>query len=810
MKAKIALTISLSVFLLWGYTVKYWSAQFSFYEEHGYTRIKAPDFVLVGEPGEPELPSITLNYIIPPNVRVESLIIIDSVVSQFPGEYLIYPTQPVNLPGESLPWVEPDTGIYNSDKLFPDPFIRVVGSGIMDGARLVAVEVMPILYRPESRRLFLVEDIAFKFSFTNQNPPVLRPEVRGRYEQMVYDAVLRQTVENDYEVSVYYQKPSIVEEDQLGSLAPFPMGPGVIITPDEFKPYFQPYADWMTDRGIRTVLISPQTIYGYFSGRDNAEKIRNYIKYCYEHSGGTYFILGGDDYFLPVRYGIPFDVTPINQPHENDSIPCDHYFSDLTGKWECDNDDYWGELSDDSADCYADVFVARVTALDTNEVKNWITKVLHYEKTPGIIFDKALWINDGYNNPNAHNKFPSYFYHRDCNSVYADVAFYAIDSGYAYVNLNCHGNIRNFRSRHNEPIATIHNWWESEPSSSDAGLNWLTNVNKYFFVYGISCHCGAFDIHAHTNHEPSDTCIADAFIDAYLHHQGNQDPVGACGAVLQTRSPGGGYWNSLQTSFYEALFTQPINSISDTADAYFGVALALSKPRYSWLWNSDWIFRAACYCQNLFGSPATEAWTKTPDHLKVSHKTRIPTGPQSFTVIVSTLGPEPSPISLAKVCLNKPGDVYEVDHTNGEGKATFSINPRKGGTMKITVTRFHNLEPDYTQYYPSQTTCLVIPIEGGGQTADSKDIGPAHLCIAYLPTLFKGIGSIRYGVPEKGKVEIKVYDVAGSLVKVIKNEIPHPGYYEEKMDLTDFSSGVYFIVLRHNNEKVTKKFLLIK
>ena len=121
-------------------------------------------------------------------------------------------------------------------------------------------------------------------------------------------------MENDYEISTYDQEPAIVEENQLGSLSPFPSAPGVIIAPQEFHSAFQAYAVWMTDQGIRTVLISPQTIYNYFNGGDDAEKIRNYIKYCYEHSGGTYFILGGDDYstgsisFLPVRYTVTVSI----------------------------------------------------------------------------------------------------------------------------------------------------------------------------------------------------------------------------------------------------------------------------------------------------------------------------------------------------------------------------------------------------------------------------------------------------------------------------------------------------------------------
>ncbi|HEC79450.1 MAG TPA: hypothetical protein ENI34_09995 [candidate division WOR-3 bacterium] len=736
-------------------------------------------------------------------------------VRQIPGEYLIYPVQLPYFPGETIPWTEPDSTIYNYDDPYPANFIRIAGEGVLDGARLVTIEIAPLQYRPKSGRIFLLRNISFNFAYNGINSGVVLPQIRGRYEQMVYDAVIRQVVENENEVLLYYRRPVIVEENQLGGAAPYPVGPAVIITPDEFKPYFQVYADWMTDQGIRTVLISPQTIYAYFAGVDHAEQVRNYIKHCYQTAGGSYFILGGDDDYVPVRYGIPKDY-PDYSIWENDSIPCDHYFADLTGNWNCDSggpDICWGELTDDSADCYADVFVGRVTALDTTEVKNWVSKAIHYEQSPGVRFDEALWINDGFYNQQAHNKFPVHFSHRDCNSVYADVAFYAIDSGYAYVNLNCHGNICGFTPYHwgSGPNyrATIYNWWPEAPSQMRAGLNWFTNVNKYFFVYGISCHCGAFDGFAHTNEDSSDTCIADAFVDTYLYNaQGMQGPFGACAAVLQTRSPEY-FWNELQTSFYDALFGH-LEVSPDERSAYLGVALALSKSKQAAQWYTQWYYRHDFYCQNLFGSPVTEAWTKTPAYINVFHPTRTITGPQIFTVTVKTAGFPSVPIANAKVCLNKPGDVYEVGMTDLNGQAIFNIAPQYGGTMKITVTRSHNIESDYDQYYPSQTICEVSPAEGGEQSLISKDLIPDELCITSISSIIKRYCRIKFGVAVKGDITLALYNPVGLCVQQTVKSALAAGYYEEVIDLKDSAVGVYFIVVKQGKEKVSKKILLIK
>lgn len=805
-----------------GYTVDYSPSQFTFYKDKGFDRIRG--FEPVGQPGAPELPAVHLSYIIPSNTRVDSLIVAQSNISQISGEYLIYPAQPPHKPGETIPWVPPDTLIYNSNALFPDDFIRVISHGIMDGARIVTIEIRPIQYVPASKKLLLVRNIHFEFCLGSESAPWLRAKIRGKYEQSVYDAVLKKVVANDYEIPAYYQKPQVIEENQIGTLAPIPGAPGVIITPSEFFDAFQEYANWMTDQGIRTILVTPEYIYSVFpNGRDNPEKIRLYIQWCYKYAGGTYFIFGGDDYTVPVRYGIPRDINPPDTVFENDSIPCDLYFSDLTGDWDCDygpnnGDGNWGELTHDNADCFSEVFVGRITALNAFEVENWVTKALHYEKTPGVQFNKALWISDPpfYNGP-AHGEFPSYFTHKDDNEYAADAALYDIDAGYGFVNLNCHGDIGNFSPDvYSGGRNTIYSWWPTPPSQTRAGLNWLTNVNKYFFVYAICCHSGAYDQYAKTDpHYPngSDTCAADAFVDAYLYnHQGMHGPFGACAGVFNTRTPyAWNTWNYIQEYYYDALFRQPEEEI-DTIYSYFGVAQAIAKAMYEPLWSLNWQHRNGAYCPNLFGSPVTEAWTKTPGNMMVTHPTQIPAGVQTnFTVTVGTYTIPPTPLQYAKVCLNKPDDIYEVGTTDANGQVTFSITPQYGGPMKVTVTRFHNIDTYYAQYRPSQTFCEVIPTGGGGgQSAGSNIIAPEHLCITWMPTLIKGDVLIRYGVPEKNKVDLTVYNILGARVSLIRNEKLVPGYYEDMLDARDLASGVYFIVLRQGNEKVSKKFLLIK
>jgi len=824
--AKCFIAVGIIATTLWGgYTVDYSPSEFSFYKENGFDRVKAINFALIGEPGTPELPAVYLNYIIPPYAKVESLIVSQSNINQISGSYLIYPAQPPHKPGESIPWVDPDSLICNSDELFPGEFVRIISHGVMDGARIVTIEVRPLQYRPKSKRLFLVRNITFEFSFGPNTMPELRPQIRGKYEQAVYDAAIKQVVVNDNEIPVYYQPPTLVEENQIGTMAPIPGAPGVIIAPNEFHNAFQDYANWMTDRGIRTILLSPQYIYSLFpQGRDNAEKIRLYIQWCYQHAGGTYFILGGDDYFLPVRYGIPYDsVYPGHEPGENDSVPCDMYFSDLSGEWNAENngqgDDYWGEIIDDDADRFPEVYVGRITAYNVDEVNQWVDKILNYEISPGNIGDNfitASWIYNDNLCGFAWQRFPEQFNnnHHFLEDQYAyPTVFNELNSGYGFVTVNCHGDIGCFRTRNIAPYSYVYNYYE-DSLNHHAGLNWLTNENQYYICYSFSCHCGAYDCHAHTHpHYPngSDTCIADAFVDAYSNR-------GTCAYLGNTRD-GLVYWpgnhgpsHVLEWWFYEILFSKQYPEGGDPGSSYscLGVAEALSKcdPLMDWF-HPD--YRYVSYSHDLFGSPATEAWTNIPGYIRVSHPRRIWVGVQTqFTVTVRDAATNDY-VPYAKVCLNKPNDIYEVGLTDIYGQITFRITPHSIGTLKVTVTRTHNYEDNYIQYYPSRTTCRVYDEGSGGEQASGTDkILPTVLCITEMPTILKKNALMKFGIPRQGDISISVYSATGSRVKLTKRENLLPGYYQEKLNIRNLASGVYFIVLKQDNEKVNKKFLLVK
>ena len=85
------------------------------------------------------------------------------------------------------------------------------------------------------------------------------------------------------------------------------------------------------------------------------------------------------------------------------------------------------------------------------------------------------------------------------------------------------------------------------------------------------------------------------------------------------------------------------------------------------------------------------------------------------------------------------------------------------------------------------------------------------------PNPFNPTTNIRFGIKERGNITLKVYNVAGQLVRTLVNEVrtPRPEGFEVTWDGrnnsgTAVSSGVYFYKLSTSNFSQTKKMVLLK
>jgi|GEM_PF-1187348 len=102
------------------------------------------------------------------------------------------------------------------------------------------------------------------------------------------------------------------------------------------------------------------------------------------------------------------------------------------------------------------------------------------------------------------------------------------------------------------------------------------------------------------------------------------------------------------------------------------------------------------------------------------------------------------------------------------------------------------------------------------QSELSKIIPKEFQLVQNYPNPFNAGTTIRYGLPEKSKVSLRIYDLRGREVKqLINGETFDAGYHVQNWDGTNqfgqqVSSGVYFYVLQSKNGVLRHKMILLK
>jgi hypothetical protein len=69
---------------------------------------------------------------------------------------------------------------------------------------------------------------------------------------------------------------------------------------------------------------------------------------------------------------------------------------------------------------------------------------------------------------------------------------------------------------------------------------------------------------------------------------------------------------------------------------------------------------------------------------------------------------------------------------------------------------------------------------------------------------------IRYQVPRKSQVDLRVYDASGRLVDVLLEGEVEAGYHSARLSTDSYVSGVYFYRLAAGGKTFTKKLIVVK
>lgn len=729
---------------------------------NGYDVVSINNYFYTEEIGAPQLPVKILSFVIPADKKVNSIIINSTTVQQLSGTYNIYPVQtpvPTNLAPDMQDFDAPDPQIYNSDNPYPGKLYEISVDGYPFGYHVVTIKFYPVEYIPASKILKLYTNINFTIVYENNTEDVLVPNRQSKCSYDLSKGYINSIVSNPNDLNTVMGGAREVVNNGTAASNIKGMNPTslayipdyIIITNNSLKSSFQTLADWKTQKGVYTIVVSTDDIYNNYQGFDNAEKIRNYLKDVYINFGSSYILLGGDVDIVPTR------VTPIY----SGIYATNYYYATVDGNWNSNGNMVFGESSElTGLEMSIRFYVGRAPVHNTAEVNNFINKLIGYEKldnttNKNYVKNLSFWAgNDGgpstFNNlntiDNSTNGYinPQNYY---VLKLYDNYSSHIGESQYAdrYFQLNRTNVINSMNTgwvSFNKPWGNTHLIYHCDHSGFDAmgtssitmnenisrtDMDNLTNGISYpQILYSDGCHPNEFS--------------NDAISEHYINNQNG-------GGVAFIGNSDAGYWSDITNDKFFKVFCQSLydNTKTDAYDnKYYHIGFAnqysmKTLPSYKLNMPKN---------RNLLGDPEMLVWTDTPQYLTVGNLNYSVTNQEvtgSVTVPVFNSGVIQV---IVTVCIWKGNEIYrtqDIAVTSANTLYPFTFSGVVADTPgDITVTAIaHNYIPNISTInvssisgaHPYMTSYTIDDDKTGGSNGNSDAQPDAGETIELLITL---------------------------------------------------------------------------
>lgn len=759
-------------------------SHFSIYTEGEYTHVHYSE----GEnmwvnPGSPSLPELVYYYIIPLQsvpVRVTHEILADTFITL---HNKVFPVQqPVRLCEEHTAhskFIVPDTCIYNKNAYFPESPLQIADVGYMDGAKIVKIRFFPVQYNPVKQNLHIIlkTKIILHLKSSVYNSELNLPQVRNPYLQKIYTDYITYLVSNPQDITSFYYAPSLFVPGDTSYVE------YAIITRENLVNAVKPLEEHLRKMGFvcKTFTVWSITHSIGAIGRDAAEKIKNFLRMKWQSYGLVFVLFVGDDDMVPFRY------CHVKNNYDNEAyvIPCDLYFSDLTGNWDVDGDMRFGE-PEDSGEVYPEVFVGRITVRDSCEIRNWLEKLQSYQMEPyteGITSAYFEYLSE-FSPADLFGCFPEFWAKTGRSELSAGDVIHDLNNGYGMVFQYGHGSPYSWMTKNDNGDDYI----ISTPSYGDPyhGLWELSNRYRYPVVYSISCDNAAFDKRLPLN---TDTCFADGWLDAYSHK----------GAVTFLGNTRYGWWPGsklLNRYFLAFLFDER------TIEARVGIIESSSKIRMG---LDNQLSRYICYSHNVFGDPSMSIWRHLPEKIDVKvYPERIPVK-QVSEIFLSAYASE-RPLDSALVVFYKKNEIYKRYFTDEKGELKVLVEPKTIGDLYISVLKYEANKDfipgrkDVQVYLPRAKGEITIKRALRQRNNDRENV------IKVMIKTSSSIRELEFVVKKvhSRNLKLSVYNKEGR--RIIENRFNL--CKEIHLDLSDLKNGTYFILFENGNYKSIKKIII--
>lgn len=588
-----------------------------------------PDGEMVLPPGAPALPAISFNISPSAKIQITGIKITAAEYETLPGVFEIAFVPPPTILSQPAPKTLPkDQKIYQQTLPFPEPVSILSGRGFLHGKPITSLLLFPLQLLPKENRIRLIRKLSL--SFEQESLPIQEWAETGPLEYL-------------------------------------------IVTTRTLDTIFTRLSRWRQEMGFNTAIRSIEWIIASYSGRDEAEKLRNYLRYCAQDSGLKYLLLGGDVALVPVRKAFAMACSAGLHPRE-DSLPCDLYYSCLDGNWDADGDGVFGEI-EDSVDLYPDIYIGRAPVNSREEARTFVEKLLAYEsgisgdyQTRALFSAAVLWEEPYTDEAIAKDRIakalpahcvPIHKLYESQMRVTVDTASHLLNQGMGFFNHCGHGW---YDALSLARAATLHH----------EDIDGLTNATRQGIGYSIGCWTTAFDFDAIAEHllrNPHGGAVA--FIGHSSYGWGSPG------------NPGFGYSDRFDARFFKELFSHPTPRI--------GEILAHTKlffVPYSFEPN---VYRWHQYCLNLLGDPAMLVPTDTLASLLVRKPSFLTPG---RNLLWLTVQDNAGPVAGATVIASQDGRFLARGKTTTAGTLSLSITTTSTSTITIAVNA-HNHRPLY-------------------------------------------------------------------------------------------------------------------
>ena len=630
-------------------------------EHDGYQQIGFQGCLSSGTVGEPTLPWQNISLLLPQGQEAIAINVEFFDFVELEGSFNLYPCQkprPISS-DETIPFAKNES-LYRSTEAYPTHSFSKVSTQYLNGTAFAFSGFTPMQYVPATGKVSYAKTVKVTIETATSRDDHSRK--------------LWLTPENEASIQRLAQNPSVLSTyNKRGrEISGYDM---LVITSEEWIPRFDDYLNLYNDKGIRTRIVSIETIYDLIDGRDNQEKIRNYIIQEYENNGIQMVSLGGDVSIVPYR-----SLFCYAQEEDQDNLPADMYYACLDGTLNDDGDDRWGEVGED--DLLPELGIGRLPFNNEVQFETIMHKTFSYLQNPvlGEFTSPILGaehLGDGYYGSDDMERLIGVNNDFDYTTVgypedYNFKRYYATPQhdfrGSEFRDLICTGGqyVHHVGHANDDYVA---GWYGTSMGNSFfSGNNGINHNYQIFHSHG--CICGNFPVN----------CVLEKMVTietGFVVTVGNSRygwymPWGDGMAAHVHREMIDAYCND-----HIATISMALREAKIASAPWVAIPIDENQDENGYLrWN--------IYCLNVLGDGALSPWFEEPFTPNVVYEQGLMVGTTSTTVHVSHFD---TPLDNFRVSLYDGETLMGFGITDDNGDVELSFEPLETvGALRLIVT----------------------------------------------------------------------------------------------------------------------------